>query len=221
MHPREIERELPKFEGLIFTTATMIVGQVDLDLDDIRQRLRVKVWKSLRDFRRDRSRRSRRTDDERLRSWVFSCVTDEKKDILKKRRDNWLYIEDEAPPSEGHAEGSPRDTFEGRYMRVEDFTVEDTVTLPSTINEGERQVILLLYAGRSRAEAMVTLGLSKREIEATIKQVREKLADFVPSATELHAESSTYQTGHSPSRLPAPVRSRRPHGEHVAPRLAA
>lgn len=187
MHPREIERELPKFEGLIFTTATLIVARVELDLDDICQRLRFKVWKSLRDYRRDKSRRSRRTDDERLRSWVFSCLTDEKKDILKKRRDDWLYIEDEAPMREGHAEGSPRDTFEGRYMRVEDFTdaIEgSTMTLPSTLDEGERQVILLLYAGRSRAEAAEILGLPKREVEARVKRTREKLADWRPSPSD-------------------------------------
>ncbi|GAC1533822.1 MAG: hypothetical protein NVS3B1_28270 [Marmoricola sp.] len=180
MHPREIERLLPDYEGLVFTTATRIVNQVDLDLDDIRQRLRIKVWKALRSYNRDKSRST-------MERWVFSCVMNEKKDLLKARKDSWAYIEDQAPAGEGP--DSPRDSFEHRYMSLSEEEAfrggaADHLALPDSLDERECKVIVMLYAGRTRAEARSDLALTPKEMERVILSLREKLAAWRPAQHE-------------------------------------
>jgi DNA-directed RNA polymerase specialized sigma subunit len=49
---------LAHYEGLIFSTARLLRGHVEDDQEDVRQILRLKVWKAIRAYNPDRSSRT-------------------------------------------------------------------------------------------------------------------------------------------------------------------
>lgn len=223
MHPREIERQLPKFEGLTFTTAALIVNigrqagiaGVELDLEEIQQRIRLKVWYALRSYRRELSGGR---GDERLKSYVFSCVVNEKKDIFKswqtataRARRRHVYIDDRCFDDGEHDDSFD---FEAECLSVEADVVYreieerltlhgEAATLPSTLDETERQVVLLLYSGRSRAEIRGILDLSAKRMGEQVKRVQEKLGDWKPSSLPpALASPPPPVAGPSPARRP-------------------
>jgi RNA polymerase sigma factor (sigma-70 family) len=71
-----LEARIAAYEGLVYATAARYAPYLDDDLDDVAQVLRVKVWKSLVAFNP-----ARHTVGEK--SWVFSCIRNQVKDILK------------------------------------------------------------------------------------------------------------------------------------------
>lgn len=222
----EIERRLPQYEGLVFCTAVLIEGQVELDLDDIRQRLRIKVWKALVAFDTVRQKVP-------LRNYVNVCVQNEKKDILKQKRAGWVYIEDELTLDDTLDE---HNGFHGRYLSITEDEVyaavlDDDLVLPSTLDRRELKVVALLYAGHRRSEIRDGLGISKAAMDALIASVKEKLADWRPSvAGREHGPTPPLPHGAlapaSPEAAPSIEGRRRqrgePHGARTrAPRIAA
>lgn len=187
-------QELLRYEGLIFKTAQRYVGFVDEDFEDIQQMLRVKAWQALRSF--DPSR-SAMTQD----AYVFSCIKNRCKDMVKrvhsetgKMRASQLFIEDIAPDDPGrrkgeHSGNNVRDKFERRYLcRTHEQTygeVEDEdVRLPSTLTKVEREVVGLTYLDFKPQEVAKLLGIVRGEVEAALGRVREKMADWSPTASE-------------------------------------
>jgi DNA-directed RNA polymerase specialized sigma24 family protein len=62
---------------------------------------------------------------------------------------------------------------------------EDDVLIPSTVTAFERRVLLLLYTGDyKQGEMALRLGVEKREVEKAIRALRDKFADWCPSASE-------------------------------------
>lgn len=181
------------YEGLVRTTASICAPYVEEDFDDICQFLRYKVWKALEAFEPSKLRVKVAGSAQIAAArdgYVYSCVQNGKKDVLKKKRHGWLFIEDIAPVSErgesigGHHTFS-RSGFEQRYLSIEDAfrQVEDAIpTVPSTLTASEKAVVLLLYLDFKPAEIALERGLPRKEITALVGSIREKMADWNPAS---------------------------------------
>lgn len=191
---REWSEDIPHYEGLVRKTAARYVAFVEEDFEDICAIFRQKVWRALVKYDPARSKMTQDT-------FVFSCIKNQGKDLVKRsrseaaRRRRWdTFIEDEAPAfasPEGFRAGTDlsRDAFEHQYLQLSSEDVygridEGVLLLPSTLTEVERQVVGLLYLDYMQSEAIVLLGMSKGIMERTMKAIREKMADWRPSASE-------------------------------------
>lgn len=178
------EVDLAAYEGLIFSTAKRYVEYLDDDLDDIRQVLRVKVWQALVAFDSGRSRLHAGCVEDARNSFVFSCVRNRVKDLLKeqdrrntRRNGTQWYIEDLT---------DDLGSFEGRYLAEEDpallALVDGEVELPSTLTTMERELVGLLLLDCTRGEIAAVLGITRKRVLATHKAVRVKMQDWKPTS---------------------------------------
>jgi len=180
------------YEGLVRTTASLCAPYVEEDFDDICQFLRYKVWKALESFdpHKLRVKVAGRLQVAAARDrYVYSCVQNGKKDVLKKKRHGLLFIEDLAPNENASDVAAwktgPRDAFEQRYLSIDDafrHVEEELPTVPSTLTESEKAVVLLLYLDFKPTEIAARRGLPRKEITAIVQSVREKMADWNPAA---------------------------------------
>lgn len=185
MTSQEVERLLPQFEGLVFETARQIVAQgVELEFDDVRQLLRMKIWRAIERHDTDHVKRMS------LPRFVFMCVTNLRKDLETRRPRRYNSsieaIRDRRLVGEAGEGGTLADWFDGRYLSTDAdqvyFEVEDEpVRLPSTLDATERTLIALRLEGRPLYEIERTLGLSRAQRERALHSIREKLADWQPS----------------------------------------
>lgn len=189
----EWSKDIRHYEGLIRKTAARYVAFVEEDFEDICAIFRSKVWKALVRFDPERSKMTQDT-------FVFSCVKNQGKDLVKASRSEaarhrrWdTFIEDEAPVRDhGTGRGAhdfTRDSFEHQYLQLPSDAVygridEGVLLLPSTLTETERLVVGLLYLDYMQSEAIVLLGISKGVMERTMRSIRDKMADWRPSASE-------------------------------------
>lgn len=183
---------LQHFEGLVRKTAARYVGIIEDDFEDICQVLRLKVWRALLSFDPKRSRLSRD-------AYVFGCVRNQVKDLLKRPHRNWLFIEDLTKfegrgPTDISCDFSQR--FEQRYLQVREDEVfgeidEDDPLIPSTLTKNERKVLVCMYLDYSQANTALRLGLSRKEVATSIATIREKMADWHPSAAAAVVEITT------------------------------
>lgn len=168
--------ELTHYEGLIFATAARYAPILDHDVEDIRQVLRIKVWQALEAYDERRGAKG-------LESFVFSCVKNRVKDLLKeqdrlnqRRNGSQHYIEDLTDDF---------GNFEGRYLSAECPDMmeleERDLGLPSTLTEIEVQVVKLLVLDYRRSEIAVLLGVSRQKVRAAHSAVQTKMADWAPS----------------------------------------
>jgi RNA polymerase sigma factor (sigma-70 family) len=173
----KLDADIAAYEGLIFSTAARYAPLLDDDLEDVQQVLRVKVWQALRVYDPSRSRATEK-------SYVFSCVRNQVKDLLKAqsrrneaRNGSQSYVED---VSDEH-----RPRFEARYLsqtaeQVFALVEDQPVLLPSTLTATEAQVVELLLLDFSRTEIAKTLGVSRDKVTALHASVQEKMADWHP-----------------------------------------
>lgn len=184
------------YEGLVKATARMLVDGTHPDmrgrqpiedsLEDVEQVLRIKVLRALRayDPSRVKKRGARGRNPRDL--YVNMCVRDKAKDIAKLRRRHDQYIEDfTSGTREGYLGVSRVNTIEDRYLSQtaeEAFAeVEDELpALPASITEKERSVLMLMFGEHRQTEIARMLGLSKREVESAVRQIRVKMARFRP-----------------------------------------
>lgn len=179
--------EIAYYEGLVFKTTSMYVEIVEDDFDDVQQFLRIKVWRALESFDPALARQT-------VDGYVFQCMRNGVKDLLKKKRRDLSYIEDHADhyQHEPHGSNAPRplDRFEHSYLSADHeqtFGAVDeqgALVMPSTLTPTERSIVALLYAGYTQKEAAVHLGLRRAEMERSVKSIRQKLADWRPSNIE-------------------------------------
>lgn len=175
--------DLEPFEGLIFSTAARYAPYLDDDLDDIRQVLRIKVWQALCAFERKRSRIYAGDPKKARESFVYSCLKNRVKDLIKQqsrlndaRKGGPLFVE---------ALVDELGRFEGQYLAAEDSemweVVEGSVQLPSTLDATERELVAVLLTGDfTRAEIALRLGVSRKRVLVIHRSVQEKLADWAP-----------------------------------------
>lgn len=181
---------LRSYEGLIFTTTQRVYGRCEEEFDDIRQILRLKVWQALCAYKPkagltvklQRGRRDR---------FVFSCMTNRVKDLLKKKKHGEILIDDyyhgDGPATLGNRKS--REWFDETYLaethdQVFGQVEDDSVLIPSTLDDTERQVICLLYADYGQTEIASYLGLEKRRVERTMKSIRGKMIDWHPGDSD-------------------------------------
>lgn len=172
---------LAHYEGLVFKTAQLTSPLVEDEFDDVRQIFRIKVFHALR--RWDPERASSRPDTRGLTArdrYVFSCVRNQAKDLIKKKRRGLLSIDDLTDYDNDAA-----DRFAGKYLETTEAEVyalveEDKPLIPSTLTRQEVQVICLLYADYRQSEVADRLDVPKREVERLVREIRVKMADWSP-----------------------------------------
>lgn len=170
------------YEGLVRKTAARIEPYVEEDFDDLCSLYRIKVWRALESFDQSKSRVP-------VERYVFSCVMNLSKDLGKKMKRNFAYIEDFTSPSpeQDQAHHAHGDKFIDRYLSVDDDDVFselpswDSFTLPATLVETEVKVLVLLYQDYGYAEVALRLGITKREVTVTAKSIRDKMEDWRPT----------------------------------------
>lgn len=175
MRPPRPGTEIADYEGLVFSTAARLDGRLEMDVDDIRQVLRVKVWTSLRKYDTARSKMSRE-------NYVFMCIQNAVKDMLRKRKRGEVSIE----YLTGDAGRLTREGFDALYFREEEEAVygaieRERVLIPSTLDDREVRVVVLLYDGYSQTEAARALGLTRSQVERAMVAIRDKMADWRPT----------------------------------------
>lgn len=164
--------EIPYYEGLIRRTAAMCAPRVEVEYEDILAIFRIKVWRALEAFDSTRSRMP-------VERYVFSCVKNQEKDILKRKRRGELYVEDVSAADA---------RFEENYLAVEEEDVfadveRELPLIPSTLTLVERQVIVHLYSDLTQRETALMLDLGRSEMERTMRSIRAKMADWRPGST--------------------------------------
>lgn len=166
------------FEGLIFSTAARYADLLDDDLDDIRQVLRVKVWKALEHYDPARSA----LDHKRF---IFGCMRNFVKDLLKSqdrrnkaRGGRQQYITDVLDAFPYFEELALAETADEAYFEVED----EDVTLPATLTPLEREVVALLVLDYNQTEISEVLGVPRKRIVSAHAAIREKMEDWRPDS---------------------------------------
>lgn len=164
------------YEGLVRKTAAMTVPLVEDEYEDIVQVLRVKCWRALCAYDPSRSKLP-------VERYVFSCMRNQVKDLLKRKRRNLLYIEDQKSTQAGDVS---TDHFEAAYLvdeRSFDGVEAELPLIPCTLSDLERQVLALLYADYTQVETALRLGVPRNEVERAVRSIRSKMADWRPGVT--------------------------------------
>lgn len=177
--------DIAAYEGLVFKTAEMFSAMVGLEREDMQQELRIKIIKAKRTFD---PRRSKMTE----RAYIFSCVTNLVKDLKKHaaRRSGIRveHIEDHVVKDDTAYERlSLSASFEFRYMHVteaEAYRLLEAFTMPATVTAEESRIAAFLVMGYDHQEVADLLGVAKTQVTASVKNVREKLADWRPDKPE-------------------------------------
>lgn len=178
--------DIGPYQGLIHATAARYAPIiVDEDYDDIVQILALKVWQARRAFNPARTRLPEQ-------SFVFSCVTNRVKDLLKaqsrlneNRGGGPTFIED--------VDSERRWQFDAQYLQVSEeeafAEVEDELPpLPSTLTQIERVVVILLVLDYKKSEIVRITGYSRSRVVKAEASVREKMADWSPNARSADPE---------------------------------
>jgi len=154
-------RSISHYEGLVRKTAASIEPFVEDDFDEICQFLREKVWKALDAFTPSRVRKtSKYSPGQQLERFVFSCILNGKKDVLKKKRRNWLYIDD----------------------MFTDLDPEPPVPIPSSLTQQEKRVAMMLYDGYKIDEIAGRLDTTRRGVAVVVESIQLKMIEWAPPA---------------------------------------
>jgi RNA polymerase sigma factor (sigma-70 family) len=171
--------DIGRYEGLIRSTAARYAPWLDHDFEDIAQMLRLKVWQARLSYDPAKA-----TQPEN--GYVFSCVRNRVKDLLKeqsrlndRRNGGQIFIEDSRTES---------DLFDYTYFRVDHdevyFEAEDEIApLPSTLSRLERDIVDLLLLDFNQAEIGRRLGISRWKVRAAQAAVKEKMMDWKPTSS--------------------------------------
>jgi RNA polymerase sigma factor (sigma-70 family) len=172
-----MDAALRYYDGLVCATARRCVAFCEEDYDDVVQVLRVKVWQALRAY----DPRRARTDRDR---YVFMCVRDRAKDVVKKKKRNQLHIEDLRTVGDRASQTSTTDRFDARYLcstREENYAaIEDDDDPLAGLDELEREIARMLTADYKQAQVARALGLQKVEMDRAMRSIRFKLAALRP-----------------------------------------
>lgn len=174
------EADLRRYEGLVFKTAQIHAPKIEEEPEDIRQILRIKVWHAL--TRYDPSRSGMSVD-----RYVFMVLTNQVKDLKKRKRRGELFIDDVAPQVEQEGGSVLRDSFDHRYLSDDHEQVygdieDDDLVIPSTLSRLERVILALLHGGYRQTEIADRLALGPRDVERSVRALRDKLADWKPDS---------------------------------------
>lgn len=182
---------LAHYEGLVIKTSThrRYEGIKRWDREEVRQLLRLRVWKALLawDPKEPRTRKrllEGKTEEQLRDAYVFGCVTNQMKDLLKRDRERDLLVEDFLDTDrgeDGQWEGAAA-RFERRYLSVETDAIEAVAVplIPNTLTSDERYVLLCAYNGYNGPETAERLGMTRGQVAMHIREIREKMRDWRP-----------------------------------------
>jgi RNA polymerase sigma factor (sigma-70 family) len=165
------------YEGLIRKTAAIYASRIQEDYEDIVQILRVKVWRSLAAYDPARSRLP-------VERYVFSCVANQVKDLLKRKRRHEVSIEDLSQTSVDGDDVVPGYVQEFLSVGHDEVYGEVEAELPEfplTLSELEREIVVRLYLDANHRRIAVELKLTRTEIDRTVDSIRVKMADQYPA----------------------------------------
>lgn len=185
------DSDIEKYSGLVFVHA-MRMSDVAEDVEEVVQFYRVKVWRALQAY--DPPRHPRRPGEDLAEAearFVFMCLKNAEKDVLKRRRRNESYIEDMASTKRVGQDMSGRDRFEARYLSADHDEVyasveSEELVIPSTLTKIERSIVALLYVDYRLVEIQRQLGVTRAVMDRHMRAIRQKLADWKPSCTHPH-----------------------------------
>lgn len=160
------------YEGLVRKTAGMTFPLVEDEYEDIVQILRLKCWRALESYDPARATQT-------VQGYVFMCVRNQVKDLMKKKRRDELYIEDQR--------GAGDDHFDALYL-IDDQGYEgveaELPLIPNSLSDLERRVLALLYEGYKQREVALRLAVPRGEVERAVKAIRIKMGDWRPTSQE-------------------------------------
>lgn len=172
------------YEGLVKTTAGKYHAKVQEEYEDLCQIFRLKALEAIASYDPKKAR-------QKVESYVFQCIYNKVKDLIKRRRRDDLYLEDVAPQWTGSANGEREknggtDQFDAKYfLESEQDAFRDilrnTPLLPNTLTEVEEKVLLGLYLEHQQKEIAVMFDLTPREVAKAVRGLKEKMADWKPS----------------------------------------
>jgi DNA-directed RNA polymerase specialized sigma24 family protein len=172
--------DIAAYEGLVIKTAQMFAELVGLEIDDMKQELRLKVVKALRAYDSERSKQTER-------AFVYSCVAnlvkDFKRDAARRSgRLDFTYID-------GFGLAGVADLFEFRHTcashdEIFGMVEEGTFVMPATVTSREEEIIYLLVIGYTGTEIADRLDVDYAIVENTMRMLRRKLADWRPMKPE-------------------------------------
>jgi RNA polymerase sigma factor (sigma-70 family) len=161
------------YEGLCRKTAGRYAPYVEEDYEDIVQVLRIKVWQAIRAYNPQKAKQP-------IDGFVFQCVVNRCKDLLRKKKRDELYIEDVAPNanivlagSGGESTGDPRDAFEARYLS-EDAALAESLQdsiVELGLSELAHNVAELLRDGYPRVEAIRRYTLTEGQMRSALDEI--------------------------------------------------
>lgn len=171
---RDEGRDIRDYEGLVISTAALLVDHVDDDFEDIAQVLRITVHRAIVSYDKGKATQS-------IQRYVFSCVLNRRKDIGARRRrpEESLDARLEREREEGrqHTEAQYLRCDETNYAVAEDHPVR----LPSTLDDLEVKVIILSLRHYNQTEVARELGLTRQRVRDAQRSIREKMADWRPA----------------------------------------
>jgi RNA polymerase sigma factor (sigma-70 family) len=138
----------------------MYAPHVQDEYEDIVSILRIKVWRALCAFDPARSSMP-------VQRYVFSCMKNQAKDLVKRRRRNEVFFDDVTGPEESTAVEADE-----VYAEVE----RELPELPATLTGLEQEIIVRLYLDLTQRQVAVTLCISRTEMDRSMRSIREKLA---------------------------------------------
>lgn len=184
--------DLTAYEGLVGKTTLMFAAQVGLDPEDMRQELWVKIIKARRSYSTSRSRMTER-------AFVYACmanfVKDLKRDAARRAagRLEISHIEDFMANGEGFELRYRHATHDEVYGPIDD----GSFTMPATVTPDEQEIIFLLVLGYAQTEIALQLGIEYGEVVKSMRQLRQKLADWKPGSV------ATVESGRTAERIAA------------------
>lgn len=177
--------DIAAYEGLVFRTAQMFAELVGLEMDDMRQELRITVVKALR------AHSARHASKSKQRGFVYGCVANRVKDMKRDAARRYYapltvqHIDDLSVV--GFISGERlTEWFEATFASAtHDETFGDVdngdFVMPATVTREEQEILYLLVIGYAQTEIALTLGLEYAEVVKGMRVLREKFADWRPT----------------------------------------
>lgn len=165
------DADIRPYEGLVISTAALLVNDVDDEFDDIAQTLRLTVARALVSYDITKARQT-------VEKYVFQCVFNRRKDIgsRKRRPEESLDAHLEGDDVSGRTEAKYLSCDEVNYAVVED----QPVRLPSTLTQVEVDVIVLSLRDFNQTEVARELGLTRQRVRDAQRTIRLKLERWRP-----------------------------------------
>jgi DNA-directed RNA polymerase specialized sigma24 family protein len=187
----QLQEALGRFRGLIHTKARAVVkAGVEIEFEDAVQILQIKAWQAMLAFDDARTgtggwKARGKVNRPPLERWVYGCVTNAARDLLKRPRRGVRSLEG-IRESESEQDGDRISWFDFHFMCIEAERVyaeveDEPPHLPSTLTPLERRVVGLRLEGCQLQEIDRETGLSRAQRERVFESVREKMADWRPS----------------------------------------